>query len=341
MKEITIYDIAKALGVSASSVSRAISNSSKVSKETRRKVLAAAEAMGYRVNNFARNLRKDNNNKLIGVIFHKLNSQFTINALYSIEKVARDAGYDIIICHSGESYQQEIINAENLFQRRVDGLIAGLSSDVENNDHFNKFIDNDIPVVFFDRVKEDFFGVKVVLDNFDAAYRATTHLIEQGCKRIVHIAGKQTSSVYIDRLKGYQQALRDNNIPYRKDLVLMHGVDAAAAPLLAAAILSMSPQPDGVFAVNDLCAVLCMKILIKAKIKIPQDMAFVGFNNDPIGTIIEPELTTINYTGAEIGRVVAENLVEEITNKLNGKNNFTVKLKPELIIRDSSRKTLQ
>jgi LacI family transcriptional regulator len=295
-----------------------------------------AEKMGYRVNNFARSLRKENNNKLVGVIFHKLNSQFSINALYSIEKVIRKAGYDIIICHSAESLEQEIINAENLFQRRVDGLVVGLSSDINSADHFKKYIDNDIPVLLFDRVKAGFPGIKVVLDNFSAAYMATAHLIEQGCKRIVHIAGRQTSSVYIDRLKGYRQALRDNSIPFKKELVLLRGVDAESAPLLAEDILNMSPKPDGVFAVNDLCAVICMKVLLKSGIKIPGDMAFVGFNNDTISTIIDPNLTTIHYSGVEIGEVVAENIIKEIQNKKETKADYTITLKPELIIRESS-----
>ena len=302
MKEVTIYDIAKRLNISAASVSRAISNNTNVSPATRKKVLQAAEEMGYRVNNFARNLRKDRNNKLIGVIFHKLNSQFSINALYSIEKVIRNAGYDIIICHSAESHEQEIINAENLFQRRVDGLIVGLATDVDSLDHFSKYLDNDIPVFLFDRVKTDFPGVKVVLDNFNAAYNATKHLIDQGCKRIVHIAGKQSSSVYIERLNGYKYALASGNIPFDPALVLLRGVDAEAAPLLAADILGMPPLPDGIFAVNDLCAVLCMKALMKAGIRIPKDIAFVGFNNDTISTIIEPNLTSVSYSGVEIRR---------------------------------------
>jgi LacI family transcriptional regulator len=338
MKEVTIYDIAKTLGISASSVSRAISDNGKVSRETRKKVLAVAEEMGYRVNNFARNLRKDNNNKLIGVIFHKLNSQFSINALYSIEKVVRKAGYDIIICHSAESREQEIINAENLFQRRVDGLIVGLAADVEDVDHFNKYIDNGIPVLFFDRVKADFPAVKIVLDNFNAAYMATSHLIEQGCSRIVHIAGKQNSSVYVERLKGYKKALEAHDIKYDHKLVLQRGVDAEAAPLLAADILAMRPRPDAVFSVNDLCAAICMKTLIKAGVKVPEEIAFASFNNDPISTIIEPNLTTINYTGVEIGEIVAKNIINGIQHKQDIKSNYSIQLKPELIIRESSLK---
>jgi LacI family transcriptional regulator len=338
VKEVTIYDIAKKLNISASSVSRAISNNTNINPATKKKVLQAAEEMGYRVNSFARNLRKDNNNKLIGVIFHKLNSQFSINALYSIEKVIRNAGYSIIICHSSESLEQEIINADNLFQRRVDGLVVALSSDVDSTAHFDKYIDNGIPVLLFDRVKITFPGVKVVLDNFKAAYLATNHLIEQGCKRIVHIAGKQTSSVYIDRLKGYKKALADNKIPFQKDMVLFRGVDEEMAQLVAKDILAMSTKPDGIFAVNDFSAAICMKNLIKAGMKVPQDIALVGFNNDPIGTIIEPNLSTINYSGVEIGKIVAKNIINEIQQKKETKNTYTITLKPELIIRVSSKR---
>jgi LacI family transcriptional regulator len=338
MKEITIYDIAKKLAISAASVSRALNGSDKVSKLTRDKVIAAAGRMGYRVNNHARNLRNESGSKLIGVILHKLNSQFSINALYSMEQYIRKSGYDIIICHSAESYEQEILNAENLFQRRVDGLIVGLASDTESMKHFSKYIDNGVPVVLFDRVRMDFPGIKIVLDNYNAAYAATVHLIQQGCKRIVHIAGKQTSSVYIDRLNGYKKALKDNKIRFRSELVLLRGVDAAAAPLLAKDILSLSPMPDAVFAVNDLCAVLCMKLLQQAGLKVPNDIAFVGFNNDVISTLVEPNLTTVNYSGMEIGAIAGKAIIDEIQGTSTVINNLTIMMHAELIVRASSKK---
>ena len=180
--------------------------------------------------------------------------------------------------------------------------------------------------------------MKVVLDNFKAAYMATTHLIERGCKRIVHIAGKQTSAVYIDRLKGYKHALAEHGIKYSPALVLHRGVDAAAAPLLAQDILEMSPRPDGVFAVNDLCAVMCMKALQKAGVKIPGDIAFVGFNNDMMSTVIEPNLTTVNYSGEEIGEVVATMIIDEIRTKKETRSNYTITLQPELIVRESTNR---
>jgi LacI family transcriptional regulator len=337
MKEITIYDIAKKLGISAATVSRALNGNENIKKTTIQKVLAAADKMGYQVNNHARSLRFKSNSKLIGLILPKINSQFGINSIYGLEQYIRRYGYDLIISHSGESHQQEISNAANLFQRRVDGLVVDLASDMESIDHILKYVEKRIPVVLFDRVRLDFPGVKIVLDNFKAAYDATTHLIEEGCKRIVHITGKQSSSIYVNRLSGYKKALEDNKIPYRPGLVLMRGVDAEAAPFLAQDILSMSPLPDAVFAVNDLCAALCMKLLKQAGVKVPGDIAIVGFNNDMITTMVEPNLTTINYSGTEIGAVAGKAIIDQINNP-SMKNNFTVMLNAELIVRASSKK---
>lgn len=342
MKETTIYDIAKKLGISTATVSRALNGNEKnekptVKKATVQKILAAADKMGYQVNNHARSLRVKSNSKLIGLLLHKLNSQFGINSIHSLEQYIHKYGYDLIISHSSENHEQEIVNAANLFQRRVDGLVVGLAADTKSMDHILKYVEKGIPVVLFDRVRLDFPAVKIVLDNFKAAYDATTHLIEEGCKRIVHITGKPTSSLYVERLNGYKKALEDNKIPYRPNLVLMRGLDAEAAPFLTQDILSMSPLPDAVFAVNDLCAVLCMKLLKQAGVKIPGDMAIVGFNNDIISTLVEPNLTTINYSGTEIGTFAGKAIIDQINNPTM-KNNFTVMLNAELIVRASSKK---
>ncbi|MEO6480297.1 MAG: LacI family DNA-binding transcriptional regulator [Ferruginibacter sp.] len=338
MKEVTIYDIASKLNLSPSSVSRALNNITTINHRTRKRVLEVADEMGYRVNNFAQNLRTQKGSKLIGVIIHKLDSQFAINALYSIEKVIRSAGYNMLISHSAACLEQEIINAENFFQRRIEGLIVSLASNTESADHFSKYINNNIPVFLFDSVQINFPGVKVTLDNVDAAYIATTHLIEQGCKRIIHIAGNQSSSIYSDRLRGYKNALIAHDIPFDPQLVLQRGIDAHAVPFLTADILNMSPLPDGVFVVNDMCGVLCMKSLMQAGIGIPEDMAFVGFNNDIVSTIVEPNLTTIQYSGTEIGEIVAEAMMDRLDADTTSAINYTSLLKGELIIRGSSKR---
>src|SRR5436190_4650188 len=182
-KEVTIYDLAHKLNISVATVSRALKDDSVVSKKTKKKIADLAEELGYRSNHFARNLRQQQTNT-IGVIVHELNSNFITSVLAGIEKVTTEAGYDLIITHSSESFTKEAANAKNLFHKRVDGLIASLSFDTTNLDHFQPFIDKGVPVIFFDRAEEGSNNTIVIIDNRKCGYQATKHLIEQGCKRI-------------------------------------------------------------------------------------------------------------------------------------------------------------
>src|ERR1043165_2536715 len=183
-KEVTIYDLADKLNISIATVSRALKDDPVVSKKTKKKIFELAEKMGYRSNHFARNLRKQQTNT-IGVIVHELNSNFITSVLAGVEKVTTEAGYDLIIAHSSESFEKESGNALNLFHKRVDGLIASLAFDTEGLEHFQSFNDRSIPVIFFDRVEDNSDSTKVIIDNYKCGYQATQHLIEQGCKRIV------------------------------------------------------------------------------------------------------------------------------------------------------------
>ena len=207
-KELTIYDLAERLNISVATVSRALNDSPAVSKKTKRKVIELAEAMGYRKNNFASGLRKQKTHT-IGFIVHELNSHFITSVLSGIEKVTTEAQYNIIIGHSSESSATEIMNAKNFLHKRVDGLIVSLAYDTVDLNHYEPFIKRGIPVVFFDRVKKDAPGIKVIIDNLTAGYDATVHLIEQGCSNIMHITGNLKRNVYQDRFRGYQQALQD------------------------------------------------------------------------------------------------------------------------------------
>ena len=164
-KEVTIYDIATALNISIATVSRALKNDPVVNKKTKKKIFDLAEQMGYRTNHFARNLRNQTTNT-IGIIVHELNSNFITSVLAGVEKVTTEAGYDLIIAHSSENYIKEVANAKNLFEKRVDGLIASLSFDTKNLDHFKAFKDKNVPVVFFDRVEEEGNNTVVIIDNF-------------------------------------------------------------------------------------------------------------------------------------------------------------------------------
>ncbi len=336
-KEITIYDIAKQLDLSAATVSRALKDHPAINKHTKKKITDLALKLGYRSNNFASNLRKQKTNT-IGVMLHELRSQFMTSVLAGIEKITTEANYDLIIAHSSETFKKEEANALNLFHKRVDGVIASLAMDTENLAHFEPFERKGIPVIFFDRVFEDSEGAKVIINNRKAGYEATSHLIEQGCKRIALITANLKRNVYAERLKGYQQALTEQGLKYHDKYVIVDDLSEEASIHSARKILAMRPMPDGIFITNDFCAAVCIQTLKDAGIRIPEDIAIVGFNNDVISKIIEPKLSTINYPGNEIGEIVARNLINHLQGNTNINLTNTIIIKSELIIRESSKR---
>jgi len=336
-KEITIYDIADQLGVSPATVSRALNDNPSISISTRKKINSLAEKLGYRHNHFASSLRLQKTHT-IGVILHELNSYFITSVLAGIEKIATEAKYNLIIAHSAENPNLEAANARNLFHKRVDGLIASLSFETEDLTHFKQFQSKNIPIVFFDRVFETSETAKVIINNFQAGYDATAHLINQGCKRIAHITSSLKRNVYAERKRGYKQALEDHKLKFDEKLVIIDGFKEDDAIRSAKRILSMKNLPDGIFITNDFCAAVVMQILKDAGIRIPKDIAIVGFNNDSIGKIINPKLTTINYPGFEMGQVAARTLINHLKGVWDMNLTNTIVIKSELIIRESSLK---
>jgi LacI family transcriptional regulator len=338
LKEITIYDIAKKMETSTATVSRALNDNPAISESTRKKIQKVAKEMGYRHNNFAKNLRNQKS-QTIGVIIHELVSTFVTSVLGGIEQVATEAGYDLIIAHSSEQMEKEKKNANNLFHKRVDGVIASLSFNTTNLDHFNPFIEKKIPLVFFDRVEENLELTKVIIDNYKCGYLATQHLIDQGCKRVAIVTGPQERNVYNKRYKGYRDALLDADMEIKKDYIVINELNAQSGIEAAKRLLKLKPVPDGVFVTNDLTAAVFMKELKKNGVKIPKDIAIVGFNNDAISEIIEPELTTINYDGFLIGETAATQLINHLQGKSDVKKLSTIIVNSELIIRNSSLKS--
>ena len=336
-KEVTIYDIARKLGISPATVSRGLQDHPAISKKTKKRIFDMVEEMGYRSNHFARNLRQQKTGT-IGVIVHELNSNFITSVLAGIEKVTTEAGYDLIIAHSSESYKKEAANANNLFHKRVDGLIASLSFDTTDLEHFKPFTDKGVPVLFFDRVEQDGNSTVVIIDNARCGYIATSHLIEQGCKRIAHVTSSLKRNVYSQRHKGYMDALFDHNISYDENLVLINDLSEKAGVESALKILKMKELPDGIFITNDFVAAVCMRTLKEFGVNIPQDIAIVGFNNDAIGKLIEPALTTINYPGIDMGEIAARNLINHLKGISQIQQTNTIIVRSELIVRKSSLK---
>lgn len=335
-KEITIYDIAESLNLSSATVSRGLKDHPAIRKETKKRILDKAKELGYRHNHFASNLRRNRTNT-IGVIVPRLNSYFMSSVIAGIEKVANEAGYNLVISQSLESEKKEFVNIKTMFNTRVDGLLVSLAYDTEDDSHFKMILDKGIPLIFFDRIFEHPQCTSVVIDNYAAGYAMTEHLIQQGCQRIVHITANIKRNVYADRLHGYKQALADHAIPYDENLIFVNNLAEKACVEAVRSILQMDPMPDAIFSSNDTSAVVCIRELKMAGIKIPRDIAVAGFNNETVATVIEPNLTTINYPGQEMGEICASILIRKLT-KSQDENLNRVVLRHQLIVRDSSLK---
>ena len=336
-KEITIYDIAKILGLSPATVSRALNDHPAINSKTKILISEKANEMGYQSNTFASNLRRRNTNTL-GVIVPRLNSNFMSAVLAGMEEEANISGYNLLISQSLESAKKEISNAKTMFNSRVDGLLASVAYDTDTFDHFETFIKKGIPVLFFDRIIEHPKCSGVVIDNVLAGFAATSHLIENGCKRIMHVTGNLKRNVYSGRLQGYQKALLQNNLIASDELVMITDLSQDAGKLVAQKIDEMETLPDGIFISNDICAVSCMKILKEKGYNIPNDIAVVGFNNDPVSQVIEPNLTTIFYPGQEMGKVAIRTMINHLKGIESIDVTETIVLPSELIIRKSSVK---
>jgi len=339
-RKITIYDIARELNVSPSTVSRALKDHHSISKKTKKAVLKIVKETGYKPNVLAASLRNNKTNT-IGVIISEINRPFISSLISGVEIAANKAGYNVIICQSHDSFEKEVANAQSLYASRVEGLVVSLAMETCNYDHFYQFMENDIPVVFVDRVPEEVPSDKVVIDNYSAGYRATEHLIEQGCRRIAHFGGSQIRNIYRERQSGYIDALKKYNLEIDENLIINTYVTSAEEGFkMTRQLMSLDKPPDGIFSANDTSAVSAIKFAKQAGINVPKDLAVIGFNNDPISLIIDPELSTVTHPAVEMGKIAAHQVLDHKKNKEIVSNRTTV-LETELIIRQSSMRISQ
>lgn len=281
---------------------------------------------------------ENNATNTIGVVVHTLQSDFIKSALTGIQQVVFAAGYELMIMHSQENMKKEIANVQLLLDHQVDGLLASLSFDTNSMDHFKVFSRQGRPVVFFDRVDTNGNNCNVVIDNAGMGYAATQHLIQQGCKRIAIITSCLERNVYRDRYTGFRNALSDHNIPFEDDLLIVKDITEQAGMEAATQIVTMQEKPDGLFVTNDLVAAACMRSLMEHGVQVPEDIAIVGFNNDPICRLTVPAITTINYSGMEIGQMAARQLINTIAKGEICLSTETTVVPADLIIRASSLK---
>src|SRR5690606_37433135 len=310
-----------------------------VNELTKQRIFKEAKEMGYRSNIFASNLRSKRTNT-IGVIVPRLNSPFQSSAIAGMEKIANESGFNLVISQSLESIEKEIANVQMMFNSRVDGLLVSMVGEADNIEHFRPFMEKGIPLMFYDRVAQQEGCTGVIIDNVDAAYRATAHLIEQGCHNIVHVLGNPKINVYANRLKGYRYALLDYGLLFKEENILYSDLHEEAGEEIVRQLLLMKTRPDGLFVSNDSCAASCINALKQQGIRIPTDIAVVGFNNDTISRLLEPKLSTVNYPGFEMGEVAMKSLVHHLNGLLGEilQSTNTITLRSDLIIRESSRK---
>ena len=336
-KEITIYDIAKLLRLSPATVSRALNDHPAINSNTKRTIVNKANELGYRSNTFASNLRRKSTSTL-GVIVPRLNSSFMSAVLAGMEAVANEAGYNLLISQSLESGKKEKANAVTMYNSRVDGLLVSVAYDTDGFDHFESFVKKGIPLLFFDRIIEHEACGNITIDNVRAGFEATSHLIGQGCRRIMHVTGNLKRNVYSERFQGYRNALLANNLPFDESAILITDLSLEAGVEAAEKLHAMPDRPDGIFITNDVCAVSCIKHLKEKGYIIPDDIAVVGFNNDYVSEVIEPNLTTIYYPGKEMGSLAVQTMINHIKGIRNIDAANTIVLHSELIIRESSMK---
>lgn len=333
---VTLKDLARELNLSLSTVSRALHNSDTISRKTRKKVISMAEKLGYLPNSMAASLRRNKSN-LIGIIVPRINIYFHSRVISGIEEVAFRNGYNVVICQSNDSYKREVANTQALLANRVEGVIACLALETKDNKHFIRFDELDTPLVFFDRVCQDFPCNKVVIDDFMAAYKATQHLIDIGCRNIAHIAGYQGTTIFRDRYRGYVNALETNNlVNNQKYFFETKELSYAEGLACSGKLFSMKPAPDAVFCANDDTAAGIVQGAKLAGLRVPDDCAVVGFSNYPISTIIEPSITTIDDRAIEMGQAAASLLLNHIEDKNNIHTSQTILIETNLIKREST-----
>jgi len=331
--QVTIKDIARILHISPSTVSRALKDHPDINPQTKNNVQELAKKMNYKPNKVALSLLQQES-KIIGVIIPEIIHHFFSTVISGIEKVANDAGYHIIICQSNESYLKEVENVQALLSSNIDGFIISMAKTTTRFEHFKNIEEIGVPIVFFDRACEEVKADKVIVDDFNGAYSATMHLIENKCRNLVHFAGPQNLTIGVERKRGFLSALKEKN-QIIHDYTIQYCDTFEHAQNLIPELLQKHPEIDGIFTVNDATAVGAMIALKRLNKQIPSDIALAGFTNSFISYMTDPELTTVDQKAYEMGQNAAQLLLKRMQS-YDDFDPVTTVLNTELIIRKSS-----
>jgi len=339
-EKLRIKDIAKALGLSASTVSKALRGSYEISEPTQQLVRTYAATHGYQPNLLAQSLRKGKS-KSVGVVVCNIDNNFFSQVIDGIESVAHQKDYNVIITQTHESYERELLSIQHLMASSVDGLIISLSAETSDISHIEQLHAKGLPVVFFDRVDASINTHKVTCDNFEGAYLATSHLATQGYQRIAHITSPTNLSITKERLAGYQKALEDHHLPAEEQYTCYcahGGMLREEVEVAVRSLFSLPQPPDAIFAASDRLSITTYQILHSMHISIPADVAVIGFTNSSAAAIFGPPLSAVVQPAFEMGALAMEQLLQLVTSKQPVTTFETRVLAPQLIIRASAIK---
>ncbi len=342
MEAVTIKDIARALNLSTSTVSRALRDSYEISAETKRLVMEYAGRINYQPNPVALSL-KENRSRVIGVIVPQIANNFLSQAINGIEAIAYDCGYHVIVMQTHESLEREILTVQQAVARRVDGLLISISSQTTNVAHLQAIQQRNVPIVMFDRVSAEMDTPKIVADNFGGSFAATEHLIQTGRRRIAFVAIPPFMAITQDRLAGYRAALTQYGLPYEESLVDFVGFGEHELGPVIDKLLDLPNPPDAFFMAFDRLALGCMRALRNRNVSIPDQVSLIGFTNITVAELLDPPMSTVVQPAQEMGQIAAERLIELIELKqkapagLPNRPNL-VSVPNQLFIRESTKR---
>jgi len=333
-RQVTIKDIARELGISPSTVSKALKGHRDISSSTKKAVKELVEKWNYKPDPIALSLQ-GSFRKTIGVIVPEIVHYFFSTVIGGIEDLAYDSGYLVMFCQSNESYEREVKAVDTLLASRVDGILVSMCKTTKDFRHFHKIGENEIPLVFFDRICEEIDTGRVIVDDEEGAYMAVTHLILTGCKNIVHLSGPENLLIGRNRKLGYMRALREHNMPVFPGNIIKCDTSGDSETIIPE-LLKRAVIPDGIFAVNDLTAAEAMRVVKRHGFKVPEDISFVGFTSGMISDLTDPPLTSIEQHGYTIGREAVRLLIDEIEKRTSGSHQIKV-IGTELVVKGSTR----
>lgn len=337
-KRASITDLAKQLGLSPSTISRALNGHADISEATKKRVWEVAKELNYQPNHLAAALRKGRSN-MLGVMVPHIEGHFFPSVMHGIETVASKAGFNVMMCQSNEDVQREKNNIDALLNAQVEGILVSLARTTQDFQHFEKVRNQNIPLVFFDRMPEVSNVSGVVLDDHQGAYMAVRHLLEQGYRRIAHFAGPQHLNIYKNRHNGYLNALQAFGLPHDEQLMrFLPNMRQESGEQAMREMLQLPEPPDAVFASGDVLIAGALEVLHAQNIRVPEEVALAGFSNEPFTTLTTPRLTTVDQRGEQMGQSAVQLFLQMIKRSENFAPHRIV-LKPQLLIRDSSTKT--